>query len=53
MQSASEQVIPDDVRRLVIAGRELCYGDQPPTDLTALDKALEAFASRIPWDEQP
>lgn len=46
---------PADVRRLVIAARDVAFGDQPPSreSIEALDKASEAFASRIGWDDEP
>ncbi|WP_158611687.1 hypothetical protein [Teichococcus wenyumeiae] len=46
--------MPDDVRRLVIAARNVAFGD--PTDpeaLKELDKASEAFADRLPWQDEP
>ena len=48
-----EAEVPEDVCRLVVAAREACYGDQERETLDALDKALEAFASRVGWDDEP
>ncbi len=47
--------IPDDVKRLVIAAREVAFGDQPPSPeaIKELDSASEAFADRVPWEDQP
>lgn len=58
--------LPDDVRRLVIAARNLVFSDhrpilQPQTraeveliDLfEELDTASEAFADRVPWEDAP
>lgn len=52
---AVPQGVPDDVRRLVIAAREVAFGDAPPDQnaIKELDAASEAFASRIPWDDEP
>lgn len=48
--------LPQDVINLVIAARELVYSGAVRTGVQegeALDKALEAFASRVPWDNEP
>lgn len=45
--------LPDDVRRLVIAARDVAYSDPVPETMRELDKAAEAFAERIPWDDEP
>lgn len=47
--------IPDDVRRLVIAAREVAFDTSGPTTeaLKELDAASEAFASRVPWENDP
>ena len=46
--------LPEDVIRLVIAAREVAYCDPPSReDLQELDKAVEAFAERVPWDDDP
>lgn len=51
---ARETELPDDVRRLVIAVREVAYTDTPePEAMRELDKAVEAFAERVGWDDQP
>ena len=49
----SEQALPQDVIDLVIAARIVAFEDQSPEKLHALDKASEAFASRVPWDDDP
>lgn len=42
--------LPSDVVRLVIAARSVAYEDRPAlVNLHELDKAAEAFASRVPW----
>lgn len=49
------EAIAADVVRLVIAARNVAFGDQP-TDAAALkelDTASEAFADRVPWDDEP
>ncbi len=45
--------LPDDVVRLVIAARIVAYEGQHPDDVKELDRAVEAFAERVPWDEEP
>jgi len=45
--------VPNDVARLVVAARVVAYQSQGPEALAALDKAAEAFASRVPWDDEP
>lgn len=44
-----------DVVRLVIAGRVVFDRDNHPSDevMRELDQALEAFSSRVPYEEQP
>lgn len=46
-------VLPDDVTRLVIAARDVAYSDPMPETMRELDKAAEAFAERVPWDDEP
>lgn len=43
----------DDVRRLVIAARVVAFEDQGEEALRELDQASEAFASRVPWEDEP
>lgn len=48
--------LPPDVVRLVIAAREIAFGGYIPGDVPALkelDDASEAFADRVPWEDQP
>lgn len=45
--------LPDDVVRLVIAAREVAFGNQKPEAIRELDRASEAFAERVPWDDEP
>lgn len=58
--------IPHDVRRLVIAARMVAFSESRPHGspqsqdevewielLSDLDEASEAFAERIPWDNEP
>ncbi len=44
--------IPDDVRRLVIAAREAVYSGVVGATEGELDKAAEAFASRVGWENE-
>ena len=46
-------LIPDDVRRLVIAARVVAFQDQSREAMKELDAASEAFADRVPWDGEP
>ena len=45
--------VPDDVRRLVEAARVVAFEDQGHDALKALDVASEAFADRVPWENEP
>jgi ribosomal protein S27AE len=52
--SDQKPTLPADVARLVIAARHVAFGD--PTDVEALkelETASEAFADRIPWEDEP
>ena len=44
--------VPADVRRLVIAARVVAFDDRSPNALKELDEASEAFAERVPWEEE-
>ncbi len=48
-----EAMVPADVAELVIAARIVAFEDQSPEALRQLDKASEAFADRVPWDNEP
>jgi len=48
----TEASVPDDVAKLVIAARIVAFEDQSPEALKALDVASEAFASRVPWENE-
>jgi hypothetical protein len=46
--------VPSDVRRLVIAARIVAFEDDTsPEAIKELDAASEAFADRVPWDDEP
>lgn len=45
--------LPADVVELVIAARIVAFEDQSPEALRQLDKASEAFAELVPWDNEP
>jgi hypothetical protein len=46
--------LPDDVVRLVVAARNVAFEDHPSREaLKELDAASEAFASRVPWEDEP
>jgi hypothetical protein len=45
--------LPEDVVRLVIAAREVAFGPNPAAAIDELDQASEAFASRVPWEDEP
>ena len=44
--------LASDVRRLVIAARIVAFENQGPEALRELDQASEAFASRVPWENE-
>lgn len=55
-EKTMQEPLSDDVVRLIIAARIVAYGGYAPPgdeDMTELDKAVEAFAARVPWDEDP
>ncbi len=43
------------MRRLVIAARRVAYDDDTDTDgaIAELDRAVEAFAADVPWEDAP
>lgn len=46
--------LPTDVVRLVIAARIIAFEDPPTREaLKELDAASEAFADRVPWEDEP
>lgn len=45
--------VPSDVGRLVVASRRVAFEDISPEALRELDQASEAFASRVPWENEP
>ncbi|NHK29213.1 hypothetical protein FF098_014935 [Parvularcula flava] len=48
-----DKSLPDDVIRLVIAARKVAYDPSPcRAALKQLDKAAEAFADRVPWEDE-
>lgn len=49
----TNRAIPEDVRRLVIAARNVAFDRPTQAELRALDIASEAFADRVPWDDDP
>jgi hypothetical protein len=51
----SPELLPQDVIRLVIAARKVAFGDASPSpeDMLELDRAAEAFADRVPWQNEP
>ncbi len=50
MTKTNTEAVEADVRRLVIAARVVAYEDQSKDALRELDLAAEAFASRVPWE---
>lgn len=46
-------MLPPDVIELVVAARIVAHEDQGPEALRRLDAAAEAFAARVPWDDEP
>lgn len=55
MAESRSRALPLDVVRLVIAAREMmsARGERDGELFDELDKAAEAFADRVPWDDQP
>ena len=49
----TEPSLPADVVRLVVAARIVAFEDQSPEALAELDQASEAFADRVPWEDEP
>lgn len=48
------ETVPADVRRLVMAARAVAFDEPSRGDaLHELDVASEAFASRVPWGDEP
>jgi len=47
------QEVPQDVIRLVMAARIVAFEDQSREAMKELAAASEAFASRVPWDDEP
>jgi hypothetical protein len=45
--------VSPELRRLVIAARKVSYEDPDAEDFRELDQACEAFASAVPWDDEP
>lgn len=41
------------MNRLVLAARCVAFGDQSAEAIRELDRASEAFASLVPWEEEP
>ncbi len=50
---APNNAFPPDVQRLVIAARIVAFEDQSAEALRELDQASEAFADRVPWEDEP
>lgn len=50
----NRRALPDDVAELVIAAREFWQANEDMSEESAaLDKALEAFAGRVPYENEP
>lgn len=45
--------LADDVVDLVLAAREVAFVSKDRASVIALDKASEAFSSRVPWPDDP
>lgn len=48
-----DPTLPDDVVRLIIAARVVAFSDQKMEAMKELDAASEAFADRVPWEDEP
>lgn len=53
MADPRKEPLPDDVVRLVIAARIVAFEDRSPEAIKELDEASEAFADRVPWEDDP
>ncbi len=42
-----------EMRRLIVAARVVAFSDQGPSAIKELDEASEAFADKVPWDNEP
>lgn len=47
------KIVPDDVRRLVIAARKVAFEGGGREELKELDQASEEFADRVGWNDAP
>lgn len=45
--------VPSDVCRLVIAARIVAFENQDAETIEELIEASEAFATRVPWEDEP
>lgn len=52
LETRNDNRLPADVIALVIAAREAVFMGGPES-IKALDKACEAFASRVAWEDDP
>jgi hypothetical protein len=52
-REAEAGILAQDVIDLVIAARMVVYEDQSPEAIRALDNAVEAFAERVGWENDP
>lgn len=55
---APTPTLPGDVVRLVLAARDVAFGDiriggRDDKAMQELDRASEAFADRVPWEDEP
>lgn len=53
MPTKLDPTLADDVVRLIIAARIVAFADQSSEAIKELDAASEAFASRVPWENEP
>lgn len=53
VESDAGERLPQDVVRLVIAARMVAWEDAEQSSLKELQEASEAFASRVPWEDEP
>jgi Lar family restriction alleviation protein len=49
----NRRAVPQDVVDLVIAARVVAFEDQSQEALDVLDQTSEAFADRVPWEDEP
>ncbi len=53
VQPTSSEPATREMVDLIIAARVVAYEDQSPEALRELDRALEKFADKVKWENEP